>query len=161
MNKKLIGGAIVALALGLAAGAWAHGPGFSRGGGGWGGGGHMGPGMMGGGSGMGPGMMGGGSGMGPGAAGPEGAPCWQAGPTGATATQITDEKAKEVATSYTAKYLPGFTVERVLPFTGRHANYTMYQVELKGPKDEIRTLHINSFGQVMPFGSSGPRAAAQ
>lgn len=150
MNKKLIGGAIVALALGLAAGAWAHGPGFSRGGGGWGGGGHMGP-----------GMMGGGSGMGPGAAGPEGAPCWQAGPSGATATQITDEKAKEIATSYTAKYLPGFTVERVLPFTGMHANSTMYQVELKGPKDEIRTLHINPFGQVMPFGPSGPRAAAQ
>jgi hypothetical protein len=160
MKRRLIGGAVVALALGLAAGAWAYGPGFYRAGGGWGWGGQMGPGMMGGGWGMGPGMMGGGSRMGPGTAGPEGAPCWQGGPTGTTATQITDEKAKEIATSYTTKYLPGFTVERVLPFSGMHTNLTMYQVELQGPKGETRTLHINPFGQVMPFGPSGPRASA-
>ncbi len=148
--KKLIGAAIVAVAvLGLGTWALADPPGGFRGG-------HMGPGMMG--TGMGPGMMGG-WGTGPGAAGPGGAPCWQTGQTDVTATQVTEEKAKEIATEYTKKYLTGFTVERILPFTGMH--HTMYQVEVKGPKDEIRTLHINPWGQVMPFGPYGPRAATQ
>jgi len=151
--KKLVGAAIVAVAvLGLGTWALADPPGGFRGG-------HMGPGMMG--TGMGPGRMGGG--MGPGATGPAGAPCWQTSATGATAgttaTEITQEKAKEIATEYTTKYLPGFTVDKVLPFTGMH--HTMYQVELKGTQGEIRTLHINPWGQVMPFGPYGPRAATQ
>jgi len=160
--KKLIGGIIVAVAV-LGVGAWAMAdpPGGFRGGSG------MGPGMMGGG--MGPGMMGGGmgpgtmygGGTGPGAAGPGGAPCWQGTTTGPTAAPVTDEKAKEIATEYTTKYLPGFTVDKVLPFTGMHSNHTMYQVELKGSKGETRTLHINPWGQVMPFGAFGPRAATQ
>jgi hypothetical protein len=148
--KKLIGAAIVAVAvLGLGTWALADPPGGFRGG-------HMGPGMMG--TGMGPGMMGG-WGTGPGAAAPGGAPCSQTGQTDVTATQVTQEKATEIATDYTKKYLPGFTVERVLPFTGMH--HTMYQAELKGPKDETRTLHINPWGQVMPSGPYGPRAATQ
>lgn len=152
--KKLIGVAIVVAVLGLGTWALADPPGGYRGG--WGHG--MGPGMMGGyGYGMGPGMMGG-WGAGPGAAG---APCWGYGATGATATPLTDAKAKEIATEYTAKYLPGFTVERILPFTGMHSNATMYRVELQGPKGEIRTLHINPWGQVMPFGAFGPRAATE
>lgn len=103
---------------------------FAQMGGGMGG--RMGPGMMGGQ--MGPGMMG----------GPAGG-AGQAAPA-----QLTDEKAKELAAQYAQKYLPGFTVERVLPFTGMHM--TMYQAELKGPQGEARALHINPWGNVMPFG---------
>lgn len=91
------------------------------------------------------GMMGGGPGW---------AGCPGGGATAATA-QITEGKARELATQYAEKYLSGFTVERVLPFTGMH--HTMYQVELKGPAGERRTLHINPWGNVMPFG--GPVAA--
>ena len=75
------------------------------------------------------------------------------GMTAATQTApaaVTEEKAKELAMEYAQKYLPGFTVERVLPFTGR--SRTMYQAELKGPKGEARALHINPWGNVMPFG---------
>jgi hypothetical protein len=70
---------------------------------------------------------------------------------------ITTEQAKEIAQKYTDQYLKDFTVERVLPSTGMH--HTMYSVELKGPKDEIRTLHINHHGNVMPF--SGPVSRAK
>jgi hypothetical protein len=106
----------------------------------------MGRGMM-----MGPGMMGGGM-MGPGGqAGQWGCP-GMAG-TWTPATQITEEKAKELAQQYADQYLKGFTVEKVLPFTGMRG--TMYSVELKGPQDEVRTFHINPWGNVMPFG--GPQ----
>ena len=90
-------------------------------------------------------------GGGPGSAG---CPGW--GATAATA-QITEEKARELATQYAEKYLSGFTVERVLPFTGMH--HTMYQAELKGPQGERRVLHINPWGNVMPFG--GPQRFGQ
>lgn len=109
---------------------------------GWGG--QMGPGMMGPGMGygqMGPGMMG--PGMGYGQMGP--------GMGSSGATQITDEKAKQLAQQYADQYLNGFTVDKVLPFTGM-GGMTMYSIELKGPKDEIRTLHVNPWGNVMPFG---------
>jgi len=119
----------------LAGAAWAFmGPGGGRPMG-------MGGGMMG----MGPGH--GASGAGPGASGCPG--MTGTGPAVAPA-QITEEKAKEVAKAYVEKYFQGFTVERVLPFTGMH--HTMYTVELKGPKGETRTLHINPWGNVMPFG---------
>lgn len=118
----------VAVVAVLAGAALAHGRGGS-GGGMWGG-------MMG------AGMMGGQSG--PGAAG-----CPGVG-HGAQAEAITDEKAKELAEQYTDRYLSGYTVERVLPFTGMH--HTMYSAELKGPQGELRTLHINPWGNVMPFG---------
>jgi hypothetical protein len=103
---------------------------------------HMGMGMgpMGHHMGMGSGAMMGGAGM---------ATC--PGMTGAgPATEITEEQAKEKAQAYADRHLPGFTVEKALPFRGRM--HTMYSVELKGPKDETRVLHVNPFGNVMPFG---------
>src|SRR6266496_3875553 len=99
----------------------------------WGPGGH---GMMGG-RGMGPEMMG------PGAGGPGGCP-GMAGVQDAPVSQVTEEKAKELAVEYAGKHRPGFAVERVLPFTGRIR--TMYQVELKGPGGETRLLHVNPWG---------------
>ena len=89
------------------------------------------------GQGMGPGMMGGSTGC--------------PGLETTTATQITEEKAKELAQQYADKYLAGFTVDKVFPFTGMH--HSMYSVELKNGAGEVRTLHINPFGNVMPFGS--------
>ncbi len=133
--KKAFGVALVAvLVLGVAGAALAR----------WGG-----PGM---GMGYGPARM---AGMGPGAAGPgfgPGAgPCWRQGAMGVTATAIDDAKAKEIAAEYVTKNLPGYTVEKLVKF--ERPRGTMYQVELKGPKDEIRYLHINPFGNVMPFGA--------
>jgi hypothetical protein len=72
---------------------------------------------------------------------------------GATETQITDEKARELAQQYADKNLAGFKVERVLPSTGMR--HTMYVVELKNAGGELRTIHINPFGGVMPFGPAG------
>ncbi len=106
----------------------------------------MDPAMMGQGMMTGPGMMGPGT-MG-GAAGQAGCPGMTA--TGATGAQVTEEKAKELAQQYADQYLKGFTVEKVLPFAGMHM--TMYQVELKGPEGETRILHVNPWGNVMPFG---------
>jgi hypothetical protein len=92
----------------------------------------------------GPGMMMGGRG-----------PGWMAGnpPCAAAvnpAAEITEEKAKELATAYADKYLKGYNVERVLPFTGRF--HTMYSVELKNSAGETRVLRVNPWGNVMPFG---------
>jgi len=108
----------------------------------------MGPGMMGGGM-MGHGMMGGRVGA------------WNcpgmAAVSGATESgAITEEKAKELAQQYADQNLKGFTVERVLPFTGRRG--TMYSVELKGPDGQLRTFHVNPWGNVMPFGGPTRRA---
>jgi len=131
--KKALGVALIAvLVLGVAGAALAR----------WGG-----PGM---GMGYGPkgGMMGpgaGGPGFGPGAG-----PCWRQGATGVTATAIDEAKAKEIAAEYVTKNFPGYTVEKLVKF--ERPRGAMYQVELKGPKDEIRYLHINPFGHVMPFG---------
>jgi hypothetical protein len=72
--------------------------------------------------------------------------------TETTAAQITEEKAKELAQQYADKNLAGFKVERVLPSTGMR--HTMYSVELKNAKGELRSIHITPFGGVMPF--SGP-----
>ena len=94
------------------------------------------------GHGYGPGMMGGG-------------PC--PGATGDATAAITEEKAKEIAEQYAAKYLKGYTIDKVLPFTGMRG-WTAYSVELRGPNDEIRTLHVNPWGGVMPFGGLGRRA---
>ena len=114
----------LALLSGVALAQWGGGPGRGYAG--------MGPGMT---RGGGPGWMAG------------GAPC--AGATD-TATEITEEKAKELASAYAGQYLKGFTVERVLPFTGRF--HTMYSVELKNEAGEVRALHVNPYGNVMPFG---------
>ncbi len=143
----------VALVLGVAGAALAWGPmgmgpGWRMG---------MGPGMMGGWGGPGMGWR---AGTGPGGQGfgPGACPMWGAGqPGGPASEQISEEKAKELATEYANKYFQGYTVERVLPFTGRL--HTMYQAELKGPKGETRYLHITPWGGVRPFGP--PRAALQ
>lgn len=130
--KKLIGTIALAGGLALVSGTalaqWGGGP---RGG--------MGPGMM---WGRGPGWTAGGP------------PCAE---FAGTPAEITEEKAKELATAYADKYLKGFTVERVLPFTGRI--HTMYSVELKNSAGEIRTLNVNPWGNVMPFGGPGRRAS--
>ena len=75
--------------------------------------------------------------------------------TGPPAASLTEEKAKEAAQVYADKYLKGFTVEKVLPFTGMHG--TMYSVEMKGPNEELRIFHVNPWGNVMPFGGPGRR----
>jgi hypothetical protein len=93
-----------------------------------------GPGMMG------PTMMG--------ATGATGCPGMMGGDTAAAA--LTEEKAKVAAQAYADKYLKGFTVEKVLPFTGMHGS--MYSVEMKGPNEEVRIFHVNPWGNVMPFG---------
>jgi len=109
---------------------------------------------MGGGT-MGPGMMGGGYGPG-GQAGEWNCP-GMTGDSQQAPTQITEEKAKELAQQYADRYLKGFAVDKVLPFSGPHG--IMYSVELKGPEGQIRTFHINPWGNVMPFG--GPQRLGQ
>ncbi|OFW54513.1 MAG: hypothetical protein A2146_02850 [Actinobacteria bacterium RBG_16_67_10] len=103
----------------------------------------MGPGMMGGGM-MEPGMMGGSAGQ---------AGCAGQVAAGAQPVQLMEEKAKELAQQYADTYLKGFTVDKVLPFSGMHG--TMYSVELKGAEGQVRTFHINPWGNVMPLG--GPQ----
>ncbi len=170
--KRWIGGAAVVAVLGLGVGmAFAFmGPGGGVRSGAIGTG-MMGPGMMGAGM-MGPGMMGpgmmrggmmgaGGTGDGPGMAGPgvgrgPGGCPGMAG-TGPAAEPITPEKARTLAQAYADAYLKGFTVDRVLPFTTGHG--TAYSVELKGPDDEVRTLHVSPWGNVMPFGGPSRRGA--
>ena len=109
----------------------------------------MGPGM-GWGPGWGHGMMGygWGQGMGPGMMGGPYGP-WGGQEYGPGREAISLDQAKEIAKQYTEKYLKGFTIEHVLPSTGMR--HTMYGVELKGPKGEIRYLRINPWGGVMPF----------
>lgn len=145
--KKVLGVALVAvLVLGVAGAAMARwgGPGMGMG---------MGFGPQGQGGGWGPGaMMGARGGWGPGAGfGPGAAPCWNQGATGVTAIAIDEAKAKEIATEYVTKNLPGYTVEKLVKF--ERPRGTMYQVEVKGPKDEVRYLRINPFGNVIPFGA--------
>jgi len=69
---------------------------------------------------------------------------------GTSTATITQENAKELAQKYADTNLPGFKVERVLPSGGMH--HTAYAVELKNAEGELRTFHINPFGNVMPFG---------
>ncbi len=143
--KKALGVVLTAvLVLGIAgaAMAWWGGPGMGMG---------QGYGPYGRGAGWGHGMMGWHGGAGPGAGmGPGPGPCWQRGATGATATAIDEAKAKEIAAEYVTKNLPGYTVVKIEKFDRPRG--TMYSVELKGPKDEVRHIHINPFGYVMPFG---------
>lgn len=148
--KRFLGVAVAVVAVLVLAGegfAQMGGPFYGPMYGGWGAG--MGPGMMGGWAGR--GMMGGRGQAGawncPGLAG-----TGAAGESGA----ITEDKAKELAQQYADQYLKGFTVERVLPFTGMRG--TMYSVELKGPEGQVRTFHVNPWGNVMPFGGPGRRA---
>jgi len=136
LGVMLAGGALILL-VSAATAQWpgGHGPGrgmgFSRG--------EMGHG----GRGMGYGMRGGhGMGWGDGEANCPGL-------RGTSTATITQENAKEFAQKYADTNLPGFKVERVLPSGGMH---TAYAVELKNAEGELRTFHINPFGNVMPFG---------
>ncbi len=98
------------------------------------------------------GMMGRGAG-GPGQGfGPGGGPCMQqqaAAP--ATTTAIDEAKAKEIASAYVGKNLPGYQVEKLVKFDRPRG--TMYQVEVKGPKGELQYLHINPWGNVRALGA--------
>jgi len=151
MRRMLSVTLAVVMLLGLAGVALAQGPGWGRGMGmGWG----YGPQGMG--PGMGPGMMRGaqGGGWGGPGGGPGACPMAYGGGVGGPGAgqpqeQITEEKARDLATEYAGKYFKGFTVERVLPFTGRFR--AMYQVELRGPKGETRYLHVNPWGGIRPF----------
>lgn len=114
-----------------------------------GGPGHMGgQGMMMRGGWAGPGMM-----AGPGQAG---CPGMAAVGQQQAAAQVTEEQAKAAAQQYADQYLMGFKVEKVLPFAGRRG--AMYQVEMQGPDGQMRTLHVNPWGNVMPFGGPSRRA---
>lgn len=145
--KKTLGvllAAVLVVGISGAALAWWGGPGMGYG-----------P-MMGGAGGWGPGaMMGWRGGRGPGAGGagfgPGAGPCWQQGATGTTATAIDEAKAKEIANEYVTKNLPGYKVEKFVKF--ERPGGTMYQVEVRGPKDEVSYLRINPFGYVIPFGA--------
>ena len=104
--------------------------------------------MWGGGMGPDPGMMGGAGQFGcPGAAGY----AQQHG-----AAQISEEQAKELAQQYADQSLTGFKVDKVLPFAGRGG--AMCSMEMQGPDGQVRTLHVNPWGNVMPFG--GPSRCA-
>ena len=88
--------------------------------------------------------------MGRGAGGPGGGPCGnQQG--GAAVTAIDEAKAKEIANEYVNKNLPGYQVEKLVKFDRPRG--AMYQVEVKGPKDELQYLHINPWGNVRAFGA--------
>ena len=65
--------------------------------------------------------------------------------------QITPEKAKSVAQRYANTYLKGFTVEKVSSVAGL-LGMTMYSIDLRGPNDDMRTLHVNPWGVVVPYG---------
>jgi len=140
MKKLIFASLIISMALGAAVYAQApgeYGPGWGMG---WG-------------QGMGPGTMRGGQ-------GPYGQPpCAGWGGPGSAQSQITEEGAKAAAQQYADKYLKGYKVERVLPFTGIGIGMTMFQAELAGPEGEARLLHVNPWGNVMPFG--GPQAGAR
>jgi hypothetical protein len=86
-----------------------------------------------------------------------GSGCAGAGP-GPAASQISEDEAKQAVQRYADEHLKGFTVDKVLPFTGMGGR-TMYSVELMGPKDEVRTLHVNPWGNVMPFGGPWRRSS--
>ena len=122
-------------------------------GGGYGGMGSSGYGMGGGmmhgsgqpGAGMGPGTMGGRVQPGSGEAGPADSP-----------SRLTEDQARGLAQQYADQYLKGYTVDKVLPF-GTPAG-TAYSVELRGPKHEIRVLHVNPEGDVRPLRGASGRA---
>ena len=102
------------------------------------------------------GSWGGGYGYMMGGPGPGAAPGWcPMFPAQTEAAAVTEDRAKELAQAYADQYLKGFTVDRVLPFNGRRG--TMYSVELKGPAGEVRTFHVNPWGNVMPFGGPARR----
>ena len=155
MRRLLSVMVIVAMVLLISSPVFAYmGPRWMGAGMGPGGGPGMGRGM---GSGMGPGMGPGGCGMmqarmgcGPMAgAGAANCPMWGGQAQPGSTSAVTEEEAKALAEEYVKDYLPGYAIEKVSPGQGRRM--VMYQVELKGPKGEKRILHVNPWGNVVPF----------
>ena len=130
--KKLIFASLI-FSLALTAAVYAQAPGDF--GPGWG----MGCGQgMGWGPGMGPGMMRGG-------AGPYGQPpcaAWT-GP----GSQITEDNAKAAAQQYADKYIKGYKMDRVLPFTGVGGGMTMFQARAQRTRRRITAAAYQSVGQ--------------
>jgi hypothetical protein len=125
-----VAGVLLVAGAAFAYGPYGHGPGWMRGG--------MGPG------GMGPGWMGPGYG---GGYGPGACPMLQG--EAAAPAAITEDEAKARAEEFVKEFMPGFSVEKVVPFQGRRMS--AYEVEVKGPKGETRLLHVNPWGEVVPF----------
>lgn len=92
-------------------------------------------------------------GWGPGGGfGPGRGPCWsQQGGTQATFTAIDEAKAKEIASEYVSKNLPGYQIEKLVKFDRPRG--AMYQIEVKGPQGDLQYLHINPWGNVRGFGA--------
>jgi hypothetical protein len=65
----------------------------------------------------------------------------------APATAIDETRAKEIASEYVTKNLPGAQIEKMVKF--ERPRGTMYQAEVKGPQGELTYLRINPFGYVM------------
>lgn len=78
--------------------------------------------------------------------------------TGVGTMQVTEEIAKTAVQQYAEKYFKDYKIERILPFLTMRG-MTIYQAELTGPDGESRVLHVNPWGNVMPFG--GPQARAK
>ena len=87
--------------------------------------------------------------MGRGAGGPGGGPCRNQQASGPV-TAIDEAKAKEIAKEYVTKNLPGYQVEKLVRFDRPRG--AMYQVEVKGPQNELQYLHITPWGNVRSFG---------
>ncbi len=59
--------------------------------------------------------------------------------------KVNEEHAKELAQDFAEQYLPGFRVERIVPF---EVYQIVYSVDLQNSGGEHRTLRINPFGEV-------------
>ena len=73
--------------------------------------------------------------------------------------KVTEERAKELAEEFAEQYLPGFRVERIVPF---EVHQITYSVDLQNSGGEHRTLRINPYGEVSDpwrYGMKGHRPA--
>ncbi|NIO02603.1 MAG: hypothetical protein GTO42_10735 [Candidatus Latescibacteria bacterium] len=71
--------------------------------------------------------------------------------------KVTEEKAKELAETFAERHLPGFRVERILPF---EVHQIVYSVDLQNSGGEHRTLRVNPHGEVIDpwkYGMRGRR----
>jgi len=65
--------------------------------------------------------------------------------------KITEEKAKELARDFAERYMPDYSVLRVLPNAmGRW----IYSIELQNLRGDLRVLRVHSSGSI-----SGPRGS--
>ena len=61
---------------------------------------------------------------------------------------FSEEEARERVQSYFDKFFLDYEVVQVLPSVGR--NHVMYVVQIFEPSGELRTVHINLWGDVIP-----------